>query len=204
MNDNDNITKIVVADSSAIIRAGLVAVLRRLPDMNVQAVEVQSQESLRSYMVTHAPDIVIVNPMFDGVMDIRALRADNRDLDTRYIALASTVIDNNALKDYHDHIGVYDSIDTIAEKIKGQLADATADDDSDRENLSDREKEIVVYIVKGLTNKEIADKLCLSIHTVITHRRNISRKLQIHSSAGLTIYAIVNKLVDIHDVNDLL
>ena len=63
-----------------------------------------------------------------------------------------------------------------------------------------REKEIITYVVKGLTNKEIADKLCLSVHTVITHRRNIARKLQIHSPAGLTIYAIVNKLVELKDV----
>ena len=51
-----------------------------------------------------------------------------------------------------------------------------------------------------MTNKEIAEKLFLSIHTVITHRRNISKKLQIHSAAGLTIYAIVNKLVTLSDV----
>ena len=51
-----------------------------------------------------------------------------------------------------------------------------------------------------MTNKEIASKVCLSIHTVITHRRNIVRKLQIHSPAGLTIYAIVNKLVELDDV----
>ena len=57
-------------------------------------------------------------------------------------------------------------------------------------------------MVKGLTNKEIADKLCLSIHTVITHRRNVSRKLQIHSPAGLTIFAIVNGLVELNDIKN--
>ena len=72
-----------------------------------------------------------------------------------------------------------------------------------QETLSQREKEIVVCVVKGMTNKEIAEKLFLSIHTVITHRRNISKKLQIHSAAGLTIYAIVNKLVELSDVKDL-
>ena len=51
-----------------------------------------------------------------------------------------------------------------------------------------------------MTNKETAEKLFLSIHTVITHRRNIARKLQIHSPAGLTIYAIVNKLVELSEV----
>ncbi len=68
------------------------------------------------------------------------------------------------------------------------------------EVLGEREKEVIVSLVQGMTNKEIADYLCISINTVITHRRNIARKLQIHSPAGLTIYAIVNNLVDISSV----
>ena len=68
--------------------------------------------------------------------------------------------------------------------------------------MSQREKEIVVCVVKGLTNKQIADRLFISVHTVITHRRNIAAKLQIHSPAGLTIYAIVHKLVELDDVKD--
>lgn len=72
---------------------------------------------------------------------------------------------------------------------------------SNEEQLSDREKEIVMCVAKGLSNKEIADQLCLSVNTVTTHRRNIARKLQIHSAAGITIYAIVNKLVTLSEVN---
>ena len=68
------------------------------------------------------------------------------------------------------------------------------------ESLSDREKDVIVALVQGMANKEIADHLCISINTVITHRRNIARKLQIHSPAGLTIYAIINGLVDISSV----
>lgn len=67
--------------------------------------------------------------------------------------------------------------------------------------LSDREKEIVACVAKGLSNKEIAEYLFLSINTVTTHRRNIAKKLSIHSSAGITIYAIVNHLVKIEDVS---
>lgn len=70
----------------------------------------------------------------------------------------------------------------------------------DTEELSSREHDVVVQIVKGLSNKEIADVLCISVHTVITHRKNITRKLNIHSTAGLTIYAIVNKLIDINSL----
>jgi regulator of cell morphogenesis and NO signaling len=68
------------------------------------------------------------------------------------------------------------------------------------EALSDRERDVIIGVVQGLQNKEIADRLCISVNTVITHRRNIARKLQIHSPAGLTIYAIVNGLVDISSV----
>ncbi|MDO4196767.1 MAG: LuxR C-terminal-related transcriptional regulator [Prevotellaceae bacterium] len=68
------------------------------------------------------------------------------------------------------------------------------------EALSDREKDVIIGVVQGLLNKEIADRLCISVNTVITHRRNIAKKLQIHSPAGLTIYAIVNGLVDISSV----
>lgn len=69
------------------------------------------------------------------------------------------------------------------------------------ETLSAREREIVKLVAQGLSNKEIADRLCLSFHTVTTHRRNISEKLNIHSTAALAIFAIVHKIIDISDVH---
>jgi len=68
------------------------------------------------------------------------------------------------------------------------------------EALSSREKDIIIALVQGMANKEIAAHLGISVNTVITHRRNIAQKLQIHSPAGLTIYAIVNRLIDINAV----
>ena len=61
--------------------------------------------------------------------------------------------------------------------------------------------ELIRLVNAGASNQEIADALFLSIHTVTTHRRNITAKLQIHSPAGLTIYAIINNLIDIAEVN---
>ena len=66
--------------------------------------------------------------------------------------------------------------------------------------LTEREKDIVRCVTRGMSNKEIADKLCLSVHTVTTHRRNINNKLQIHSTAALAIFAILNKLIDLSEV----
>lgn len=66
--------------------------------------------------------------------------------------------------------------------------------------ISEREREIIVCLIQGMSNKEIAAKLFISVHTVITHRRNIARKLQIHSLAGLTIYAIANGLIEMNNL----
>lgn len=80
-------------------------------------------------------------------------------------------------------------------KAEGRKSKAKSQDE-----LSEREQEVLTLVVQGLLNKEIADRLHLSLHTVIAHRKNISRKLNIHSTAGLTIYAIVNHLIDIESV----
>lgn len=79
--------------------------------------------------------------------------------------------------------------------------DMTDADDDKTEILSQREREIIICIAKGLSNKEISDELNISINTVTTHRRNISSKLQIHSIAGLTIYAIANGLIQMSDID---
>lgn len=84
----------------------------------------------------------------------------------------------------------------VQEVPEEAVTEASASED----NLSQREKEIIRCVVKGLSNKEIAEELFISVHTVITHRRNIARKLEIHSPTLLTVYAIVNKLVDISEV----
>ncbi|MDD4655236.1 MAG: LuxR C-terminal-related transcriptional regulator, partial [Bacteroidales bacterium] len=97
-------------------------------------------------------------------------------------------------------VSVYDSAQEIKMKII-KLCDAEKTTEN-RQELSAREKEIIVEVVKGLINKQIAEKLCLSVHTVITHRRNIANKLQIHSPAGLTVYAILNKLVSLEDIQN--
>lgn len=66
--------------------------------------------------------------------------------------------------------------------------------------LSDREKEIVKEIARGLTNKEIADKLFISVFTVTTHRKNITQKLGIKTIAGLTVYALMNGLISPEEI----
>lgn len=203
MNSNILTYRFVVADNSFIVRSGLVSVLRHIPGLAATAFDVKTQESLRNYVAMHHPDVVIVNPVFDGLFDVKAFKADFKQEDMRVVAISSAVIDQNVLSGYDEHFLLYDSPDDVYDKIKKVLMTEKQENTGSTESLSNREREIIVCVVKGMTNKEIAEKLCLSIHTVITHRRNISNKLQIRSAAGLTIYAIVNKLVDIKDVKDM-
>lgn len=187
MNNNTSL-KIVVAETSVIVRSGLTAVLKRIPNLNAHPIEVSSPETLQNYIHLHTPDIVIINPTFGGWFDLQAFKTENGKSGIKYIALVCSVIDNNALKEYDESIAICDDIDIITTKVNHLLhTEEEEEKDNEQETLSQREKEIITCVVKGMTNKAIADKLYLSIHTVITHRRNIARKLQIHSPAGLTI-----------------
>ena len=75
-----------------------------------------------------------------------------------------------------------------------------AEEAEEHQELSSREKEILVSVAQGLLNKEIADKHNISINTVITHRKNITRKTGIKTVPGLTVYAILNNLIDINEI----
>ena len=81
------------------------------------------------------------------------------------------------------------------ERARGQEEEA-----EEHPELSAREKEILVSVAQGLLNKEIADKHHISINTVITHRKNITRKTGIKTVPGLTVYAILNNLIDINEI----
>ena len=103
--------------------------------------------------------------------------------------------------DFSDHCDIEDDILRPALAIQSETRHRHSAQKEETEELSDRERDVLIELVRGRSNKEIADVLCISTHTVITHRKNISRKLNIHSTAGLTIYAIVIKLVDIKELN---
>lgn len=99
------------------------------------------------------------------------------------------------------------AVEALEDSLRKRLADSKAEEQSEQEGnasqldvLGEREKDILRYVAQGKSNKEIADALCLSIHTVTTHRRNICAKLGIHSGAGLAIFAIIHHLVELKDV----
>ena len=191
--------KIVVAENSVIIRNGITATLKRLPDLRIQPIEVHSIESLKECIRMDNISILIVNPAFGGYFDVAKFKAET-SAPSKVVALVSSFVDKLTLSKYDETISIYDDQETLYSKINSLQNLPKKKSEEDDEMLSGREKEIVICVVKGMTNKEIADNLFISVHTVITHRRNIAKKLQIHSPAGLTIYAIVNNLIEISEV----
>lgn len=194
--------KVIIAEPSAIICSGLETILKHLPGMRVQLSEIATIESLTEDLRTHKPDILIINPTIPGYFTIPHLKEMTGCPNMKCLALVYAPVDHSLLRHYDDQINILDSPDEI--KLKLERLHAKSEDEAEgdeQQTLSVREKEIVVCVVKGMTNREIADRLFLSTHTVITHRRNIARKLQVHSASALTVYAIVNKLVELSDIN---
>ena len=189
---------LALAETSYIIRKGLVYALSQLPLVN-KVVELKEMDNIAYQLDVLNPDAVLINPMLlgHGKQDIR--QQLNLKKGTVIIALVYNLIDEQFYKAYDAVIKINDS-EAKLEEILTNCLDKKESKESDQEDLSDREKEILVSVVKGMSNKEIADYHNISIHTVITHRRNMARKLNIHSISGLTIYAIINKLVDITDI----
>jgi len=190
--------KIVLAEPSLIIRNGILSVLKRLSMLHIEVFEVVEPEQLKNILIWHKPDILLVNPLFLNLFSLPQLRKEATNKQMRCVALQGGLLHSSVLKQYDEVISLYDSAELISEKLLKMVGQS--EDEKRFEALSQREKEVVACVAQGLTNKQIADKLCLSAHTVITHRRNITTKLDIHSTAGLIIYAIVNKLVDVTDI----
>ena len=196
--------KIAIAEPSAIVRAGLEAQLRKLQHYKAQIIYLMDEQrrEWQDVAAVISADIYLINPMLTGTNP----RAQLPDLafETKLMAIDYGGCDPGILREYDGVIRLTDSPAQISEAIDILLQNeqAVASANLEAQMLTPREREIIICVVKGMTNKEIAGQLYLSTHTVITHRRNISKKLQIHSPSGLTIYAIMNKPVELEDIKD--
>lgn len=191
---------IIIAEPSEIIRCGVVSILQQILTLNIDIAEIGDISTLASYSFKQIPDVLIVNPSHLGLFHPSQLKMNIGNESLKIIALQNSFTEQNMLQNYDEVISIYDSQEAIKNKICAVTQ--RKEEVEEKKELSVREKEIIVCVVKGMTNKMIADTLYLSTHTVIAHRRNIASKLQIHSPSGLTIYAIVNKLVDLSEIKD--
>jgi len=187
---------ILVAENLPIVRDGLVSQLEHLTTVHIHAVSISTKKSLRSLLGARNFNFLFVSPDFDGGFDVSEFRRDYANIPC--IAILNELKQLRFCNEYYDCITVFDSAEKILSLIVNyQKAVQVKQKVEFPDILSIREKEILSCLAKGFSNKEVADKLYLSVYTVMTHRRNICQKLQIHSLSGLTIYAIANKLIEV-------
>lgn len=190
--------RILIVVPSAIAAKGLEQVFNDLGEFEVCAIlrDLSGQE-LRSM----APDVVILDPnIFDYASrsSVKARMAEYSD--AAVIAFTISPLDEEQQRQYDAVIGLMDTPPAIIKKVRAALEDRTEAPRAEGEELSQREKEILICVAKGMLNKEIADLYNISIYTVITHRKNITRKTGIKTVAGLTVYALLNNLIDMNSV----
>ena len=195
--DKEKEYKILLIEPSEIVAAGLSDIISRIPNFSI----VQTLNNLGYYnpAASNNIDIIIVDPSvidYNERFDIRSYF--NNDSIT-IIALMLGNHEESVIRQYDGCIGIYDNTQRVAQKLRSAIEEAAQTPRSDINELSSRERDILAAVAKGMTNKEIADEFNISVYTVISHRRNISQKLGINSIPGLTVYAIMNKLVDMSD-----
>ena len=189
-----------ILTDSRLIYEGIRSILQQTIGKDILCINLQDSGDSDT-VDTGTARVIIADPMNVKAQQMMAgRRLDPQSNPTATIALATSLLSPEAAALYDATISIYDSPQSIGQTVL-RLSAENNDNDSDAKNdLTPREKEIVVGIVKGLSNKEIAAEINVSVNTVMTHRRNIASKLQIHSPAGLTIYAIVSKLVSIDEI----
>lgn len=197
-----NIKSILLIEPSAILAEGLKSILAAgggdvqitatLPDLH------HYQEKAALY----TPDLILVDTF---VLDY-GRRHSLKSYFTQHpkipiAALVNGLVEPEVMKQFCGGIYIYEEPTKILRKVR-QFTDQKSPDNEPTENyeLSDREIEILISVAKGLTNKEIADEHHISIHTVISHRKNITRKTGIKTVSGLTVYALLNELIDQTDI----
>lgn len=193
---------VILVSPSEIVARGLEVVLRDSMGFQVEEIFHDLSRPVEARLRILDPDIVIIDPTVFDFKSRKEGRGRLADIcDSIVIALDVSGLTDDVLRQYDGSVSIYDRPDEVVRKVRSSMESKQADSPMfDSGELSSREKEILVCVAKGMLNKEIADKLNLSIYTVITHRKNITRKIGIKTVAGLTVYALLNNLIDMSSV----
>lgn len=191
--------RVAIIEPSAIIAEGIATLAGRSGEFEI----VYSGGDMRMLIERFAmvaPDVVIVGSQMVGANN-QSLRVAYPELQSVTLALLSTTVcDEEVMRQFDGVVNIYDGQAQIIRKLHAAVEQGETNPYSDSHDLSERERDVLILVAKGKTNKEIADELNISIHTVMSHRKNITHKTGIKSVAGLTVYALLNNLLDQNDV----
>ena len=186
---------IIVLELSKIIFEGLFTSIFKV-EYNYSFFHVDNLDELSSLMLKHDISVVLINPGFIQNKEKEFTNLKKKYNDVLWIGIIYAYYDNSILKQFDDTFSLTDDVSVIIQKIN-KCYNSNTTNSHESIILSERETEVLKWLAKGLSNKEIADKLCVSIHTVNTHRKNIMDKTGIRSLAGLTVYAVSKGIISL-------
>ena len=186
---------IAIIEPSEIVYEGLSNLLLK-SGKHFQLFRLNETDELVGLSMNNIVNFVIINPILiqNNLNEFIKLKHSYNEI--KWIALVYSFFDNRILNAFDDKISITDSIDIVYKKLDTIFYNLGKIDNR-QEYLTEREIDVLKELVKGFSNKEIADKLNISAHTVISHRKNIIEKTGIRTLPGLTIYAISKKIVSL-------
>ncbi len=192
---------ILIAEQSEIIRKGLIKVINSF-DMFDNVSELACNANIEASVIKLEPDILVINPLMIGT-SLKGWLKEQINGRMKVAAIVYTLFDDEIKEVFDEIIQINDTRLRIKTKLTSLInSKAESKTPAPDDTLSSREKDVVRLLAKGLSNKEISEQLYISPHTVITHRKNITRKLNIKSVAGLIVYAIINEIVLVDDLHN--
>ena len=188
--------RVAIVEPSLIIAEGVRSMLS-VSEYEVVAVVSDVAALLERFAVIE-PDVVIVGTQVEYGS---VLRSSYHELQgVALVALQTTVRSEEWLRQFDGVVNIYCDSRQLLSSLRKAVEQSEINPYDDSHDLSEREQDVLVLVAKGLANKEIADRLNISVHTVISHRKNISHKTGIKSVAGLTVYALLHNLLGESDV----
>ncbi|WP_301190929.1 response regulator transcription factor [Plebeiibacterium sediminum] len=190
--------RILVAEPSYLVRKGLSTILNELKTVT-QIEEISSADEIREALTSIIPNMIIINTTISSMPQVEEdIRKHTPD--AAVISIFNTPIPKNTNE---KTLSVFDDKSVLINKLRSQVKSVqqTYIQQENSEELSEREREVLQKIALGKTNKEVANELFISTHTVISHRKNITRKLGIKTVSGLTVYAILNQIISMEDIS---
>lgn len=200
---NEQRKNIVVLEPSLIVFEGISNILSK-SGLHFHLIRTDSLSDIQNLASLGKFDFAIINPSHIQNKNKEFASIKKNYPSIIWIALVYSFFDQQLLSLFDRIINITDSAESISKQITElSSVEIHTAPEGEQELLSDREIEVLKQIIKGFSNKEIADNLNISIHTVISHRKNISQKTGIKSQSGLTIYAISNKIILLEDFSKL-
>ncbi|HHV87076.1 MAG TPA: response regulator transcription factor [Petrimonas sp.] len=191
---------IAIMVHSQIIYEGLHTVLSQ-SEIDCIICKVDSLDDLADILHSKKVDLLIINPLLlvNREKEARKIRKNHPGLSI--VGINLSIVDNHSLALLDSSFTIFDTVEQVLSKLQRIGIDSELKAPSNDDNLTDRELDVLTQLVHGYSNKEIADSLNISIHTVVTHRKNITSKTGIRSQSGLTIYAISKRIISIEDID---